>query len=303
LKPARTQSPKTLYLIKNMRFLTINIIFVSLLNLLSCKDRNSVNNAKLSELDSVDSVINSTRQLTTHIIDVQCDGEFIPLRKRILTRKELELSQKGNAEAKELNDAVIIDKLYNGSWIKILKADTLGYHYIQVVDRLNSTELDKQSDIRGYITSKYCDKPTVRKFERVHISEFDNANNDVKRSIEFLEYHVPTGNLLDYAYSFVSDESDLIQTFTFNVTGNNTIRYKLYQVLLQSDRILWEGEAELHSRYKKGEIEFSKYITRNLSGTDFEIHINERDKTATVKLIDKKNMIFIEEGLIMKRIK
>ena len=286
-----------------MKFLTIIIIFLSLLNLLSCKDRNSVNIEKLSEVDFVDSDIDSTKQLTTHIIDVKCEGEFIPLRKRILTKKELELSQKGNAIAKQLNDDVIIDKLYNGEWIKILKVDTLGYHYIQVVDRVNSKELDEQRDIRGYITTKYCNKPTVRKFEKVHISEFDNASDDVKGLIEFLEYHVPNGNLLDYAYTFVSDEADLIQTFSFNVTGNHTIRYKLYKVLHQSDRILWEGEAELHTRYKKGEIEFSKYVTRNLTGTDFEIHINERDKTATLKLIDKKMLFFIEEGLIMKRIK
>jgi hypothetical protein len=286
-----------------MKFLTIIIIFLSLLNLLSCKDRNSVNKGKFSKVDLVDSDMDSTKQLTTHIIDVKCEGEFIPLRQRILTKKELELSQKGNAIAKQLNDEVIIDKLYNGEWIKILKADTLGYHYIQVVDRINSTELDEQRDIRGYILTKYCNKPTVRKFERLHISEFDNASDDVKGLIEFLEYHVPNGNLLDYAYTFVSDEADLIQTFSFNVTGNNTIRYKLYQVLLQSDAILWEGEAELYTRYKKGEIEFSKYVTRNLTGTDFEIHINERDKTATLKFIDKKMLFFIEEGLIMKRIK
>lgn len=286
-----------------MKFLTIIIIFLSLLNLLSCKDGNSFNNEKSSEADLVDSDMDSTKQLTTHIIDVKCEGEFIPLRKRILTKNELELSQKGNAIAKQLNDEVIIDKLYNGKWIKILKADTLGYHYIQVVDRVNSTELDEQRDIRGYIITKYCNKPTVRKFERVHISEFDNASDDAKGLIGFLEYHVPNGNLLDYAYTFVSQEADLIQTFSFNVTGNNTIRYKLYQVLNQHDAFLCEGGAELHTRYKKGEIKLSKYVTRNLTGIDFEIHINERDKTATLKLIDKKMLFLIEEELIMKRIK
>ncbi|MDG1429573.1 MAG: hypothetical protein P8P87_11895, partial [Crocinitomicaceae bacterium] len=202
--------------------------------------------------------------------------------------------------AKKLNNEVIIDRLYNGEWIKILKADTLGYHYIQVIDRTNSTEQDNQRNIRGFVIAEFCGKSTVRKFEKIHISEFDNAST----RHSFLEYHSPNGDLLDYAYSYVSQEADLIQTLSFNVTGNNTICYKLYQVINQQNAFLCIGTAELTSRYRKGESEYSKYITSNLTGTDFEIHINDSKNNAALKLIDE-NLTFLyqEEVLTMERIK
>ena len=302
-----------------MKFIPIIIICLALLNLLSCTDRNSYNNEKSSKAVSTDvnssnnykssevqpfeSHIDSTKQLTTHIIDVKCEGKFIPIRNRILTKHELKLSQKGTDIAKQLNNEVIIKKLYNGEWIKILKADTLGYHYIQVVDRVNSTELSEQSNIRGYIITKYCNKPTVRKFEKIHISEFDKPGDDVEGLIRFIGHHAPNGNLLDYAYTFVSQEADLIQTLSFTVTEKNKVHYELYQVILQRDAVMYEGTAELHTRYRKAESKFSKYITRNIRGADFEIHINESDNTASLKFVDKKTFFLIEEDLIMERIK
>lgn len=278
------------------------LIFLIAFLVFSC---NPHNNKSLDEAN--ESTLNNYQNdliLTTHIIDVKCDGEFIPIRERILTRSELMLSQKNNEAAKKLNNEVIIDRLYNGEWIKILKADTSGYHYIQVIDRTNSTEHDNQRNIRGFIIAEFCGKPTVRKFEKIHISEFDSSSSDVKSLLGFLEYHNPNGDLLDYAYSYISQEADLIQTLSFNVTGNNTIYYRLYQVFNQHDAFLCTGTAELTSRYRKGESEYSKYITSNLTGTDFEIHINDSKNNASLKLIDKKmTFLYEEEGLTMERIK
>ena len=186
-----------------MKSLTIIIIFLASLNFLSCTDGNSSNNEKLSEANSIDSDIDSTKQLANHIIDIK--GEFIP-------------------------------------------------------------------------------------------------SDNVKSLIEFLEFHVPNGNLWDYAYTFVSHEADLIQTLSF-IVHNNSMHYKLYQVLYQSDKIMYEGNAELHTRYRKAGSEFSKYITSNIIGPDFEIHINETDNTASLKFVDEKMMNWIETDLIMERIK
>ena len=47
----------------------------------------------------------------THIIDVQCSGEFIPLRNRILTKQELIDAQKGDSTAKKIEYSTFITKL------------------------------------------------------------------------------------------------------------------------------------------------------------------------------------------------
>lgn len=287
-----------------MKFLIIPIIILALLNFLSCTNGSSPNNQKPTESDSVLSCSVSEEQLPTHVIDVKCKGAFVPLRTRILNEEELRFSQKGNAASEKLNDEVIITELYNGCWIKILMEDTSGYHYVEVIDPLRTTQSVDEPNIRGYIVAKYCNQPTVRKFERLHISPFKFPSKETKELIEWLDYHhSPDCDLLDYAFNFVSQEADIIQTLSFSVTGINKIHYKLYQVISQQDKILYEGNAELYSRYRKGQSEISRFITYNVHGVDFEIHINESENTASLVWLDEESFFTNTDGDVMLRIK
>ncbi len=293
-----------------MKFLTNIILFLASLNYLSCTDGSSSNNEKSSDSESVDSDIATTKQLTTHIIDVKCEGEFIPLRNRILSKNELALSQKGNATAKQLNDEVIIDRLYNGEWIKLIKADTLGYHYVQVIDRINRFEMSEQRNTRGFIISQYCGQPTVREMKEIRISKFAGQNDDIKNTVDFLTYHSPNSGLLDYAYAYISQEADIIQVLSFNITGIDEIRFKFYLVINQSDDLLFSGSAQLIDAVvdSNGQ-EYSRYFAFDIMGhKSFEIHISSDNKNAFLRFNDSKGPIIFQipnEFLIekMNRIK
>lgn len=279
-----------------MKDLLIIILSIVIFFLHSCE----------SNKDEISFVSNKSEILSTHIIDVKCGGNFLPLRKRVLTKNELILSNNNSEEGKRLNDELIIDKLNNGEWVKLLKADTLGFHYIQVISRINNEEMNEQSNIRGFIAAKYCNNPTLKKMEVNRISNFDTLNQSALNKIDFLNNHAPQGNLLDYGFAYISNEADLIQLLSFNFDGINEIRYKFYQVLWFHDSFLYSGSAELQNRYinSNGEV-IARYVTRNMMRIDFEIHLNEDNETAFIKTENgtEEVPIGIFEGLILEKIK
>ena len=282
-----------------MKLKYLIIITLSLFILFSCSNENP--NRAEHLIVRVDSDNDSTQHLPTHIIDIKCGGTFIPIRNRILSRAELELSQRTTDEAKLLNDSVIIDNLNNGQWINILKADTLGYHYIKLVNRMSHTN---PLGIRGYIVSKYCNKPTVRKFERVHLPEFDNSDTNTQNKIDFLEDWGVNLNEYDHAYEYVSHEADLFCALSFTVCDVDEICFEMYHST--GDRLSSTGIALLHNRYtnETGE-QIMKFIAYKNPGAGFEILINETDNTALINFLDDELIFGVGEldGLEMKRIK
>ena len=106
--------------------------------------------------------------------------------------------------------------------------------------------------------------------------------------IDFIEYYTPNGELLDYAYAYISPEADLIQVLSFAITGINEIRYNLYQVTTQHDTFFYTGIAVRENKYQNGlGMDLSRFITNNEMGPQFEIHINDDDSSAFLKLENK----------------
>lgn len=259
------------------------IKYIIIFYLFSCSNHHATNDVDKSTKDSNNLKSTETETLTTHIVVVKCDGSDVPLWNRIPTEKELELAQQGTQEARALNEELIIDKLHNGQFIRLLKADTLGYHYVQVVDQMNNSELQQQRNKRGFIISQYCNNPTLRKIETTNMLTIDQSD-EIKHINEFLDNHKFNNDLLDYAFAFITHEADLIQTFSFSIYGINTIKFKISVISLQEYRLLFNGDAEIINKYKntKGET-FSRYIASPFMGNDFEIHIKEGGSLAFLK--------------------
>jgi hypothetical protein len=259
-------------------------------------------NASKSQADSFETV-------ATHFIDVKCDGEFLPLRNRVLSNKELLFSNNGSDSANRLNREDIIQRLYNGQNVKLLKKDTLGYHLVQVVKKYTTRDT-----LIGFIISEYCNEPTLKKLEKVKMTEFEESQRS-ENFREFLGFYSPESDLLDYSFMYVTHEADFIQALTFDITSYNEIYYQIYAVSLQSNFVFFNGSAHLYESYKdENEIKFSRFLADNIMGREFEIHISEDGRLSFLHIIDTFDIdclvspldvsqeIFPGEKIIMERI-
>lgn len=147
---------------------------------------------------------------------------------------------------------------------------------------------------------------TQKKMENFRISNFKTDNKQSKSRLDFIKYYTPNGDLLEYAYAYISTEADLIQVLSFMITGINEIRYNLYQVTTQHDTFFYSGTADCENKYKNElDMDLFRFKTNNEMGPQFEIHINEGDSSAFIKLENKFNqgVNYLYDDLPMQRIK
>jgi hypothetical protein len=263
-------------------------VWVILFVFASCINSREQDHKILCHIDCSSLCAGTSEILTTHLLNVQCGGTFLPLRNQILTGEELDFSQQNSSEAKAFNDKVIIENLNNGAWLKVLKADTLGYHYVQVIDRINNDETKAQRGVKGYILSKFCGLPTIEKIERVAMPLF-STTDDSFNTIEFLGYYKFKSDILSYAFACFSDEADLIQVFSFDVNGLNSIRYKMQVVWGQQSTLLFDGDAMLLSSYlnSSGKL-VSVFSCEPVLGYRYEIHMCLSENIAFIKYLDSE---------------
>ena len=279
---------------------------ISLLLITSCSDSDSDNVKVPAENTVFDSQINSNKSIATHIIDVQCNGEFLPLRNRILSKEELLISQNGSEAAKKLNSDAIIDRLRNGQSVRVIKTDTSGYHLVEVI---NTSKHSGNLTMKGYVVSKYCQKPTLRKLEKTAIPEFQESK-ETGSMLEFISYYKPDGDLLDYSFAYVTSEADFIQVLSFDFTSLNEIYYQIYVVNLQRTSLLFNGSAVLQNEYlDSNKKRVSSYLAEKFMGHGIEIHITEDGESSFLIMDHPFDSNFfqaprsMEEKVVMQRIK
>ncbi len=91
----------------------------------------------------------------SHKLSLNCDGEYLPVRKRILDKSELTMSNSGTEQAKLFNDSIIIAYLYNDCPLE-LTDETDGFYKIRF-DCKNQT-------LEGYILKTYCGSTTIMQY-------------------------------------------------------------------------------------------------------------------------------------------
>lgn len=221
--------------------------------------------------------------IATHIIDVKCGGEYIPLRNRILSKNELLSSQKGDKVADSINQKFIIDKLENGQLIRLIKSDSSGYHFIETVDRQTNKVIHQ-----GFIMANYCKQSTIRKIEKLTLPKI-NKSVKSQNLFEFINgNYVPSGALLSHAFAYVSPEADFIQVLSFNIVSFNEISYKISVTQLQAADLLFTGKAEIqkYDINEKG-INIIKFVAEDLLGHRMEIYINKDGSESYLLIKDK----------------
>ena len=221
--------------------------------------------------------------MCTHIIDVQCEGEFVPLRNRILTKQELTEAQKGDSTAKKIENSTVITKLYNGQHIRLLKEIEAGFYLVEI-----ETHDSKNNRIRGYIVSKYCGKSVLKKQDRIAIQKHAKSRES-ESALDFIKlYNKVNFDLKDVVYAYISPEADFIQYFTFSLVNDSKINYAITVIELQDRRVSFSGTVILDKRYSNAKQEaYLLFEIQNFAGHLFEIHLREDGTSAFLKFKNK----------------
>ncbi len=251
--------------------------------------------------------------ICTHIIDVQCEGGFIPLRNRILTKQELIDAQKGDAAAKKIEHSTVITKLNNGEHIRLIKEIEGGFYFVEIEARDS-----KNNFLRGYIISKYCGKTILKKQDRIAIQKHEKSRKS-ESTLDFIQlYNKVNFELKDVVYAYITPEADFIQYFTFSMINDSKINYAITVIELQERRVSFSGEANLDKRYINAKQEaYFLFEIQNFAGHLFEIHLREDGTSAFFKFknkmpcdtelvpegIDDETITSSSEKVIMTRIK
>lgn len=249
----------------------------------------------------------------THIIDIKCEGKFVPLRNRILTKQELIDAQKGDEAAKKIEFSTVITKLYNGQHIRLIKEIEAGFYFVEI------ETLDSKNDrIRGYIVSNYCGKSILKKQDRIAIQKHAKSRES-ESTLDFIQlYNKVNFELKDVVYAYIKPEADFIQYFTFSLVNDSKINYAITVIELQERRVSFSGIANLDKRYISAKQEaYLLFDIQNFAGHLFEIHIREDGTSAFFKFknkvqrdselvpagIDDETITSSSEKAIMTRIK
>lgn len=208
----------------------------------------------------------------THEISLSCDAKDIPIRRRMLTKEELNISQLGTVQAKSLNNELIIGKLLDGTPINLIKRQK-GWLLVQA-------KIDGKI-IKGYIIDKFCNKNTIKPIYYVDFSSV--KNNDLSNNAKWIQrYNMSTNQLFDYTLCFLGGESSYGQLLSFTpinnylYTANNGIRFKVC-VFSRNTNLMIEDFAPKVNIYKnKDDISVGVYEIYNFfESKKMEIHIAE----------------------------
>ncbi len=112
----------------------------------------------------------------THKIDINCEGDYIPIRKKEISKSELSLSNSGTIPGNNLNDKLIIAYAYDGLPIELV-AETKNFFKI----KFNF----KNRVLEGYIIKSFCNKPTIT---TLNILESKLSNSNIIQNPELLPY-------------------------------------------------------------------------------------------------------------------
>jgi hypothetical protein len=139
----------------------INILIVILV-FAGCKDTKKTENVESSKTNEdwpfenvKDNFSYVSEIIISHKLSLSCGGDYLPVRKRILNKSEIAISNSGTKQAKLLNDSIILAYIYNDYPLEL----------IDETDEFYKIRFDyKNQSIDGYILKNYCGKPTIKPF-------------------------------------------------------------------------------------------------------------------------------------------
>lgn len=203
----------------------------------------------------------------THFVDLKCKAKSIPVRNRILSKKELMQSQINDSIGRNLNKTTIVKYINNNELIYVLSNDTQGFYKIKInnFDKANITTKDSF----GYIISKYCKQNTITEIKK---NGFDRVTMNDQDDIDF--FKGLNCNNLKYTYFLIGWEDWYRQFFTFDLFDKNKMYYNLYTEYEQYYTYRDSGIAYCSNAYNKnGEIIF---VYKPKNKLIKEIHVSKK---------------------------
>jgi hypothetical protein len=173
----------------------------------------------------------------SHKLNLSCDGEYMPVRNRMLNKFELVMSNSGTKEAKIFNDSITVAYLCN-------------YYPLELIDETSEffkIRFDYQNQtLEGYILKTFCGSPTIQPYTNLSHSP-SNSNLIINRE------------LLPYCRVFVTEKFHNL--LIKGSKSQNSLKY-LKNVLSQT-----ETELILYSLFV-GQSERKLYINNQRMGSD-----------------------------------
>ena len=120
----------------------------------------------------------------SHRLNLSCSGEYLPVRKRQLSKSELKLSNSGSEKGVEMNERLILAYIYNEQPIELIEETNTCYKI--KFDIRNETK-------EGYIIKTYCGNPTLIKYNK-------------KSNLLYNSNVIKNPDLLPYCRVFVSSK-------------------------------------------------------------------------------------------------
>ncbi len=143
-----------------MKFIQHILIFI--LVFAGCKDNKNDANVIDSNTkkdwpfeDVSDNFKSVSETAISHKLSLNCDGEYLPVRNKILDKSELTMSNSGTEQAQLLNESIIIAYLYNDYPLELIDEN----------DDFYKIRFDcKNQTLEGYILKTYCGKTTIKPY-------------------------------------------------------------------------------------------------------------------------------------------
>ena len=140
-------------------------ILIVILIFAGCKDTKKAENVESSNTnvdwpfkDVTDNFRYVSEITISHKLSLSCGGEYLPVRKRILNKSEIAMSNSGTEQAKLLNDSIILAYIYNDYPLEL----------IDETDEFYKIRFDyKNQTLEGYILKDYCGKSTIKPYTDV----------------------------------------------------------------------------------------------------------------------------------------
>jgi hypothetical protein len=261
-------------------FTIIPLLFL----LSSCEDIKKSSIDRNKDIDSNKREANFMTE-ATHFVKIECGGKSIPLRNRILGSNELILSQLNTNDSKKLNDTTIIEYLENGDRVKLLRNDSSGYYYVEVINQLISgrgyrADLNYFETKKGYIIAKYCKEPTIKEILKINVPHIKSTNANIEL-LEHLKKYCGNQEILSNVYAYADEEGGFYQMLSFDVASVSEIYYKVNTVELQDRQYYFNGVATLLDKYEyKNGMIFFRFSCQEINGHEMELHISNNYQVA-----------------------
>jgi hypothetical protein len=221
-------------------------ILIVILIFAGCKDTKKAENVESSNTnvdwpfkDVTDNFRYVSAITISHKLSLSCGGEYLPVRKRILNKSEIAMSNSGTEQAKLLNDSIILTYIYNDYPLELIDENE---EYYRIRFDYKNQLLD------GYILKNYCGSPTIKPY------------TDLSHSLRSCNL-ITNPDLLPYCRVFVTEKFHNL--LNAGIKSQNPLKH-LIKILSETD-----DELILYSLFV-GQSSRELYNNNNRMGSDEE---------------------------------